>query len=97
MVGIFGGYVVGVKLLGVGAGTYFGEMASSVEMEDIMEGIYKSLSFGVIITWVCCYKGYYTGTFGFGAEGVSKATTQAVVLSAVLILVWNYFMTALLF
>ena len=98
VVGILGGYLIGVKLLGVGAGTYFGEMANYVEMPDIMEGIYKSFSFGIIIAWVCCFKGYYTGIFtGFGAEGVSKATTQAVVLSSVLILVWDYFMTSLLF
>ncbi|RJR26097.1 MAG: ABC transporter permease [Desulfobacteraceae bacterium] len=96
--GIAGGYLIGGKLLGVGAGTYFGEMASYVEMSDVMEGIYKSLSFGIIIAWVCCYKGYYTTIFtGFGAEGVSKATTQAVVLSSVLILVWDYFMTSALF
>jgi phospholipid/cholesterol/gamma-HCH transport system permease protein len=98
VVGIFGGYLIGVKLLGVSAGTYFGEMASYVDMKDIMEGIYKSLTFGVIIIWVCCYKGFYTGIFtGFGAEGVSKATTQAVVMSSVLILVWDYVMTSLLF
>ncbi len=94
VVGIFGGYLVGVKLLGVGKGSYFGEMANYVDMQDILGGVYKSLTFGVLITWVCCYKGYYTG---FGAEGVSKATTQAVVLSSVLILVWDYFMTSLLF
>ena len=98
VVGIFGGYVVGVKMLGIGAGTYFGEMANSVDMEDVLEGIYKSLSFGIIIAWVSCYKGYYTGIHtGFGAEGVSRATTQAVVLSSVLILIWNYFMTSILF
>ena len=98
VVGIFGGYAVGVKLLGVGAGTYFGEMANYVDMEDIREGIYKSLSFGVIITWISCYKGYYTGIHtGQGAEGVSTATTQAVVLSSVLILIWDYFMTSILF
>lgn len=98
VVGIFGGYLIGVKLLGVGSGVYLGEMANYVEMQDIMEGIYKSFSFGVIIAWVCCFKGYYAGVFtGFGAEGVSKATTQAVVLSSVLILVWDYFMTSLLF
>ncbi len=98
VVGIFGGYLIGVKLLGVSPGTFIGEMTSYVEIRDIMEGVYKSLSFGVIITWVCCFKGYYTGIFtGFGAEGVSKATTQAVVLSSVLILVWDYFMTSLLF
>ncbi|HOP46735.1 MAG TPA: MlaE family lipid ABC transporter permease subunit [Desulfobacteraceae bacterium] len=98
IVGIFGGYLIGVKLLGVGSGVYMGEMANYVEMQDILEGLYKSLSFGVIISWVCCFKGYYAGVFtGFGAEGVSKATTQAVVLSSVLILVWDYFMTSLLF
>ena len=94
VVGIFGGYLIGGKLLGVGEGTYFGEMANYVDMEDILGGIYKSLSFGVLITWVCCYKGYYAG---FGALGVSKATTQAVFLSSVLILVWDYFMTSILF
>jgi phospholipid/cholesterol/gamma-HCH transport system permease protein len=98
VVGIFGGYLIGGKLLGVGAGTYFGEMANYVEMPDVMEGIYKSLSFGILIIWVCCFKGFYTTEFsGFGAEGVSKATTQAVVLSSVLILVWDYFMTSALF
>lgn len=94
VVGIFGGYFVGGKLLGVGEGTYFGEMANYVRMEDVLEGVYKSLSFGVLISWVCCYKGYHAG---FGAEGVSKATTQAVVLSSVLILFWDYIMTSLLF
>jgi phospholipid/cholesterol/gamma-HCH transport system permease protein len=94
VVGILGGYLIGVKLLGVGGGTYFGEMANYVDVKDILEGVYKSLCFGALITWVCCYKGYYTG---YGAEGVSKATTQAVVLSSVLILVWDYFMTSVLF
>ncbi len=92
--GILGGYLVGVKLLGVSGGTYFGEMASYVDIKDIAEGIYKSVSFGILLIWVCGYKGYHTG---FGAEGVSKATTQAVVLSSVLILIWDYFMTSLLF
>ncbi|MFH1479784.1 MAG: MlaE family lipid ABC transporter permease subunit [Pseudomonadota bacterium] len=98
VVGIFGGYLVGGKLLGVGAGTYFGEMVNYVEMKDVMEGLYKSLSFGLLIAWVSCFKGYYTGFYtGFGAEGVSTATTQAVVLSSVLILVWDYFLTSALF
>jgi len=98
VIGIFGGFLIGVKLLGVGTGTYFGEMASYMAMKDIMEGVYKSLSFGIIIVWVCCFKGYYTGVFtGFGAEGVSRATIQAVVLCFVLILAWDYFMTSLLF
>jgi phospholipid/cholesterol/gamma-HCH transport system permease protein len=94
VVGIFGGYLVGGKLLGVGQGTYFGEIATYVKMDDILGGLYKALSFGALVTWVSCYKGYYTG---FGAEGVSRATTQAVVLSSVLVLVWDYFMTSVMF
>lgn len=94
VVGIYGGYLVGVKLLGVGAGTYFSEMRNMVEISDIRGGFLKSVSFGLIVTWVCTYKGFYTG---YGAEGVGKATTEAVVLSSVLVLIWNYFMTAVLF
>jgi len=98
VVGIFGGYLIGGKLLGVGAGTYFGEMTNYVEIKDVAEGLFKSLNFGIIISWVCCFKGYYTGHYtGFGAEGVSTATTQAVVLSSVLILIWDYFLTSTLF
>jgi len=88
VVGIFGGYLVGVELLGLSPGTYFGEMQTFVELEDIMLGFWKSVSFGVLVTWVCTYKGYHVG---HGAEGVARATTQAVVLSSVLILVWDYF------
>jgi phospholipid/cholesterol/gamma-HCH transport system permease protein len=94
VVGIYGGYLVGVKLLGVSSGTYFSEMRNAVELSDINGGFVKSLSFGIIVTWVCTYKGYYTG---HGAEGVVKSTTEAVVLSSVLVLVWDYFMTSLLF
>jgi phospholipid/cholesterol/gamma-HCH transport system permease protein len=94
VVGIYGGYLVGVKLLGLSSGTYFSEMRNAVEMSDITGGFLKSLTFGIIVTWVCTYKGYYTG---HGAEGVVKSTTEAVVLSSVLVLVWDYFMTSLLF
>ncbi len=93
VVGIFGGYLVGVKLFGVSEGTYFGEMQSFVDLGDIMTGFWKSLSFGILVTWVCSYKGYHAG---HGAEGVARATTQAVVLSSVLILVWDYFLGTVL-
>jgi phospholipid/cholesterol/gamma-HCH transport system permease protein len=85
---------VGVRLLGLNAGTYFGEMNNYVELKDILGGLYKSMSFGALIAWVCCFKGYHSR---FGAEGVSAATTQAVVNTSVLILVWDYFMTSLVF
>src|SRR4030042_357759 len=94
VIGIFGGYLIGGNLLGVGKGTYFGEMVNYVDMQDVLAGMYKSFSFGILITWICCYKGYYAG---FGAEGVRKATPQAVVLSSVVILFWDYVMTSALF
>jgi len=94
LIGILGGYLVGVKMLGLSEGGYFGEMRNMVTMQDITVGFYKSMSFGIIVNWICCYKGYYTG---YGAEGVSKATTEAVVVCSVLILVWDYFMASFFF
>ncbi|MGQ3683818.1 MAG: MlaE family ABC transporter permease [Candidatus Loosdrechtia sp.] len=91
-VGVFGGYAVGVGLMDISKGTYFGGITDFVGARDILEGFYKSLSFGVVITWISCYKGYTTS---YGAEGVSRATTHAVVLSSVVILVWDYFMTSI--
>ncbi len=93
VVGIYGGYVVGVKLLGVNPGAYFHEMEKSVEWKDIYSGLVKSFSFGLIISWICCYKGFYAG---HGAEGVSRATTSAVVTASVLVLIWDYFLTSVL-
>jgi phospholipid/cholesterol/gamma-HCH transport system permease protein len=93
VIGIYGGYLVGVQLLGVSQGVYFGEMQNIVTMHDIKIGFYKSLSFGLIISWICCYKGFYTS---FGAEGVSKATTEAVVMSSIWILICDYFWSSIL-
>jgi phospholipid/cholesterol/gamma-HCH transport system permease protein len=93
VVGILGGYLVGVKLLGLSEGTYFGEMQTFVTLDDIMTGFWKAISFGIIVTWVCTYKGFHVSR---GAEGVAMATTQAVVLSSVLILVWDYFLGSVL-
>ncbi len=93
VVGILGGYLVGVKLLGLSEGTYFGEMRTFVDLGDIMTGFWKSLSFGVVVTWVCTYKGFHVG---HGAEGVARATTQAVVLASVLILMWDYVLGSVL-
>jgi phospholipid/cholesterol/gamma-HCH transport system permease protein len=89
VVGIYGGYLVGVKILGISSGTYFSLMRDYVDMEDVMIGLYKSVSFGIIVSWICCYKGFFTG---YGAQGVSKSTTEAVVTSSILILVWDYFL-----
>ncbi len=96
VIGIYGGYLVGVRLLGLSQATYFSQMESFVEMKDVSIGLYKSLSFGVIVAWVSCYKGYHTDITGYGAEGVSSSTTSAVVTSSVLILIWDYFLGSVL-
>ena len=91
--GIYGGYLVAVVLLQMSPGTYFGQMQTYADMADVMVGLWKSLCFGVLVPWVCTYKGFHCG---HGAEGVSRATTEAVVLSCVLILVFNYFLGSVL-
>lgn len=93
VVGIYGGYLVGVELLGVSSGTYFSGMTDTVTFTDITTGVYKSLSFGLLITIICCFKGYHAGR---GAEGVSQATTEAVVFSSVAVLVLDYFLNSVL-
>jgi len=99
VVGIFGGYVVGVKLLGASEAAYFSGMYKDVDFADVYMGIVKSLCFGLLLIWICASKGYYVHMQrggGFGAEGVSSATTNAVVLSSVTILVFDYFLTSVL-
>jgi phospholipid/cholesterol/gamma-HCH transport system permease protein len=93
LIGIAGGYCVGVWSLGLPSGTFITQMIHAVQDVDIISGFVKSLAFGVIIAWVCCYKGW---TCGFGAVGVNKATTSAVVTSSVTILVVDYFLTSIL-
>ena len=94
VIGIWGGYMIGVVLMGAPGSSYMNGIASYMTKHDIITGIYKSLVFGVVVTWVCCYKGYNAKRM---ATGVSRATTEAVVLSSVLILAWDYFLTAVLF
>jgi phospholipid/cholesterol/gamma-HCH transport system permease protein len=93
IVGIAGGYLVGVKLMGVNPGAYFHEMEKGVQWKDVYSGLIKSVSFGLIIAWISCYKGYFASR---GAEGVSRATTASVVTTSVMILVWDYFLTSIL-
>ena len=99
MAGILGGYLIGVGLLGVPGGSYFQEMYRSVDWADVEMGLVKALVFGLLIIWISAAKGYFLHlerTGGFGAEGVSRTTTSAVVLSSVAILVWDYLISAIL-
>jgi phospholipid/cholesterol/gamma-HCH transport system permease protein len=99
VVGIFGGDVVGVGLLGADEGSFFSGMYKDVEFADVYMGLVKSLCFGLLIAWICSAKGFYVHLErggGFGAEGVSRATTNAVVITSVSILVLDYFLTSIL-
>lgn len=93
-IGIVGGYFMGVTILGINAGAYVANMERYVKLEDIYHGLIKAAVFGLILALIGCYKGYTTRG---GAAGVGRATTQSVVLSAVLILMANYLLTAAMF
>ena len=97
LIGIIGGYISGVVLLGVNAGTYLHRVQASVEMKDITDGFVKAVVFAVIVSTVCCYQGYFAHmrTDSHGAKAVGLATTSAVVISCVLILVADYVVTSL--
>lgn len=92
--GIVGGYIISVYSLGLNGEVYINGIKTFLELSDITGGLIKSSVFGLILSWVGCYKGYYTTG---GAKGVGIATTQSVVVSSILILISNYFLAALLF
>jgi phospholipid/cholesterol/gamma-HCH transport system permease protein len=94
IVGIIGGYFVTVVLLDANATAYMRMTWDYLEMQDIYNGLIKAFFFGASLSLICCYKGFYTEG---GAEGVGRATTGAVVLSFMTILVSDYFLSAWLF
>lgn len=94
LVGIIGGYFVGVVLLNINSGVFISKMTNMMELADLVQGMVKSIVFGLILTLIGCYKGYQT--YG-GAEGVGRATTEAVVISSVSILIGTYVITSLFF
>lgn len=98
VIGILGGYLSGSVLLGIDASVYFSRVESAVAMADINGGFYKSIAFAIVVATVCCFQGFFTHLRkdGFGAKGVSLATTSAVVFSCVMILITDYVMTSFL-
>jgi phospholipid/cholesterol/gamma-HCH transport system permease protein len=98
LIGILGGFVTGVMLMGLNAGTYFHHVRTGVEMEDITGGFVKAVVFAVLVSMICCFQGYYTHLRrdSYGAKAVGLSTTSAVVMSCVLILVADYVVTSLL-
>jgi phospholipid/cholesterol/gamma-HCH transport system permease protein len=93
-IGVLGGYFVGVKLLGINPGVYIQRTIEYVDVDDIMYGLLKSFVFGLLITLVACFQGFNTTG---GAEGVGRAATRAVVQGCILILVFDYILTSLMF
>ena len=93
IIGVIGGYFVGVKVLGTNPVTYVNQSINNTEVSDIWYGLIKALVFGAVVGLIGCYKGFNTEG---GAEGVGKATTGAVVVSCMLILILDYFLSALL-
>jgi len=93
IIGVAGGYFVGVKVLGTNPVTYINNSINYTEVTDIWYGLIKALVFGAVVGIIGCYKGFNTEG---GAEGVGKATTGAVVISCMLILILDYFLSALL-
>ena len=91
LIGIFGSQLVGVTLMGVDQGTFWSQMQNAVELRDVMEGIVKSIAFGVICSLLAVYEGYNAVPT---AEGVGLATTRTVVTSSVMTLLVDYLLTA---
>ncbi len=92
-IGIIGGLLVTAYKWGVPSTVYWDDIFNYMKIEDLMHGLVKSVFFALIIVTISCYKGF---TCEGGAEGVGKATTSAVMISMVLILVSDYFLTVFL-
>jgi phospholipid/cholesterol/gamma-HCH transport system permease protein len=92
MVGILGGYLVAVPLIGVDAGAFWSQMQANVDWQhDILNGVFKSLVFGVACTMIALFEGYDAPPT---AEGVSHATTRTVVISSLVVLGLDFVLTS---
>jgi phospholipid/cholesterol/gamma-HCH transport system permease protein len=94
-VGIFGGYVVGVLMIGIDPGQFWSQMQGGVDVfNDVGNGIIKSLMFGLACTFVALYQGYETEAT---PDGVARATTRTVVISSLAVLLLDFVLTAVMF
>lgn len=93
-VAIYGAFLVGVKWLGLDAGSFWSNMQSSVNFNaDVMSGIYKSIVFGLVVTWIAVYQGYYADST---SAGIANATTRSVVYSSLAVLGLDFVLTAMM-
>jgi phospholipid/cholesterol/gamma-HCH transport system permease protein len=94
-VGVLGGFFVGVGLLGVDEGAFWSQMQDSVDLyDDVVNGVVKSVVFGVAVTWIAVFEGYDAVPT---SEGVSAATTRTVVHGSLAVLGLDFVLTALMF
>jgi phospholipid/cholesterol/gamma-HCH transport system permease protein len=94
-VGIFGGYIVGVGLIGVDEGAFWSQMQGGVDVwSDVANGVLKSCVFGVAVTFIALYQGYCAAPT---PEGVARATTRTVVIGSLVVLWCDFLLTALMF
>lgn len=92
VVSVFGGYLVGVKWLGIDAGQFWSNMQAAVDFRvDVVNGLIKSAVFGVVVTWIAVYQGFYTEPT---AAGIGRSTTKTVVYSSLAILGFDFILTA---
>ncbi len=94
IIGVFGGYLVSIYKLGFNPGNYLHQTLQYLKAIDVISGLIKASVFGFCISIMGCYHGYYSKG---GAQGVGSATTNAVVSSSILILIFNYLLTAVFF
>ena len=94
IIGVFGGYMVSIYNLGFSPGSYLTQTWDILEKMDVISGLIKAAVFGFIVAMMGCYHGFNSGR---GAQGVGTATTYAVVSSSILILVFNYILTQVMF
>ena len=95
VIAIWGGHLVGVSWLGIDSGAYWAVMQGSVELgNDIANGVIKSIVFAFLITWVALYNGYHVVPT---SQGISRSTTQTVVVSSLLVLAMDFVLTVLMF
>lgn len=94
-IGILGGYLLGVELLGVDQGVYWSVMQEGVDFrQDVLNGLFKSLIFGILISLIAVFMGYDSSPT---PAGVGTATTMTVVLSSLLVLVMDFSLTAMMY
>lgn len=94
VVAVYGGYAIGVKWLGIDSGSFWNNMQDSVDFyTDILGGVYKSIVFGFVVTWIAVYQGYAAEPT---AAGIGRATTQSVVYASLLVLGLDFILTALM-